>query len=269
MNYPQNPWGQQQYPQQPQQYGHGGYGGWGAGAVQQQAESSTDRLAFIKKVYGLFAASVLISALSAMFVLYAGAESSTIVFEGVRIPPLVALVASVPWFVSLIVMIGVMFGAQAVRNVRGLNVVALFVMALVLGVLFAPNLFIAQLNASTGATLSASPIRDAFLLATLMFGGLTGYVAVSKKDFSYLGSALTMGIVVIIGATILNIFLGSSVLSLAIASVGLILFGGYVLFDTSRILRSEERNAVAGATRLYMDFLNIFLFLLRILGSRR
>jgi modulator of FtsH protease len=166
-------------------------------------------------------------------------------------------------------MLGVVFGASAVRRVPGLNVVAFFGMAFVLGILFAPALFIAQLSASTGATISASPIRDAFLLATLMFGGLTGYVAVSKKDFSYLGSALTMGIIVIIGASILNIFLGSSVLGLAIASVGLILFGGYVLYDTSRILRSEERNPVSGAMQLYMDFLNIFLFLLRILGSRR
>jgi modulator of FtsH protease len=261
-NYPHQPWGQQQQPNQ-QQQGYG-WGGWGNGV---QVESGADRLAFLKKVYGLFGASVLLSAIGAMIALYAG--GTTAIEGGLRVPTIVAMVAGIPWFIRLIVMFGVIFGASAVRRVQGVNVIALFGMAFVLGILFAPSLFVAQFLAATGGTISASPIRDAFLLATLMFGGLTGYVAVSKKDFSYLGGALTMGIFVIIGASILNIFLGSNVLGLAIASVGLILFGGYVLYDTSRILRSQERNAVSGALQLYMDFLNIFLFLLRILGSRR
>lgn len=265
MSYPQQPWGnpQQQYPQQ----GQFGYGGWGGGAVQQ-VESTADRLAFIKKVYAYFAASVVLSAAGAMVALYAGADASKVAIAGVPVPPLVALVASSPW-IALIAMLGVVFGASAVRHKPVVNVVALFGMAFILGVLFAPSLFWAQVSAGMGGTLSASPIRDAFILAVVMFGGLTGYVALSKKDFSYLGSALTMGLFVILGASVLNIFLGSNIFGLAIASVGLILFGGYVLYDTSRILRSEERDAVGGAMKLYLDFLNIFLYLLRILGSRR
>lgn len=268
MNHPHQGWGQPQYPQHhAQPYGHVGYGGWGGGAVTQ-AEGGAERLAFLKKVYALFTGSVALSAVGAFIALYAGADSSKIVIEGMRVPPLVALVASSFW-IPLIAMIVIVVGASAVRKVPVLNVVALFGMAFALGILFAPSLFWAQLNAATGTTISASPIRDAFLLATVMFGGLTGYVAISKKDFSYLGGALSMGLFVIIGAAILNIFLGSNVLGLAIASVGLLLFGGYVLYDTSRILRSQERDAVGGAMQLYLDFLNIFLYLLRILGSRR
>ena len=266
-NYPHQPWGQQPSNQYPQQYPQGAWGGWGAGP-RAQVESGAERLAFIRKVYGLFTASVVLSALGAMIALYAGAESSQISYHGVRVPPLVALVGGSP-IIAFIVTLGVMFGASAVRRVRGLNVVALFGMSFLLGIIFAPSLFVAQISAGLGGTLSAHPIRDAFLLATLMFGGLTGYVVLSKKDFSYLGGALTMGIFVILGASILNIFLGSNALGLAIASVGLILFGGYVLFDTSRILRSQDRDAVGGAMQLYIDFLNIFLFLLRLLGSRR
>jgi modulator of FtsH protease len=178
------------------------------------------------------------------------------------------MVAGMRW-IGLILMFGIVFGTSAVRKVRGLNVVALFGMAFLFGIYTGPALFVAQLSAATGETISASPIRDAFLLAVLMFGGLTGYVVLSKKDFSYLGGALTMGLFVVLGAAILNLFLGSSVLGLAIASVGLILFVGYVLFDTSRILRTQDRDAVGGAIQLYFDFLNIFLYLLRILGSRR
>lgn len=265
-NYPHQPWGQghqqNQYPRQDAQ----GAWGWG-GAVQTQAETGSDRLAFIRKVYGLFGASVLLSAIGAMIALYVGGE--VVVEGGIRVPTIVAMVGGMHWLLRLGLLFGVVLGANAVRKVQGLNVVALFGMSFLLGILFAPSLFVAQLMASTGATVSASPIRDAFILATLMFGGLTGYVAVSKKDFSYLGSALSMGFLVILGAIILNIFLGSEAVSLAIATVGLILFGGYVLYDTSRILRSQERDAVGGAMQLYMDFLNIFLFLLRLLSSRR
>lgn len=264
-NHPHQPWGHgQQHNQYPQQQGWGG--GWGGG-VQTQVESGADRLAFIKKVYGLFAASVLLSAIGAMVALYVGGSVSTA--GGVEVPVIVATVGGMHWLLRIGLLFGVVFGANALRRVQGLNVVALFGMAFLLGILFAPSLFVAQLMASTGSTVSASPIRDAFILATLMFGSLTGYVTISKKDFSYLGSALSMGFIVIIGAIILNIFLGSEAVSLAIATVGLILFGGYVLYDTSRILRSQERDAVGGAMQLYLDFLNIFLFLLRLLGSRR
>lgn len=264
-NYPHQPYGQQpqqQYPnyQQPQ--------GWGQGAQPQAVEGGAERLAFVRKVYALFTGSVVLSAVGAMLALNLGAGSSEIVVQGTPVPPLVALVAGSP-LIAMIAMFGLVFGASAVRKVRGLNVVALFGMAFLLGVIFAPSLFVAQLYAGLGATLSENPVRDAFLLSVAMFGGLTAYVAISKKDFSYLGGALSMGFFIILGGILLNLFIGSSVLSLALASVGLILFGGYVLYDTSRILRSQERSAIGGALTLYLDFINIFLFLLRILGSRR
>lgn len=268
MSYPQQPWNSpQQYPHPSQQHGQVGWGGWGGGAVQQ-VESASERLTFLKKVYGYFAGSVLASAFGAMLALYAGADAARLEYHGTRVPPLVALVAGSP-IITLLVMFGVVIGASAVRRKPGINVVALFGMAFILGVLFAPTLFWAQINAGMGASLSANPIRDAFILAVVMFGGLSGYVALSKKDFSYLGSALSMGLFVLIGAALLNIFLGSNVLGLAIASVGLLVFGGFVLYNTSRILRSQDRDAVGGAMQLYLDFLNIFLYLLRILGSSR
>lgn len=270
-NYPHQPYGQQnqqQYPQAQQPYGQGGYGGWGQGVQPQAVEGGAERLAFLRKVYALFTGSILLSAVGAMIALYAGVSSTEFVIEGVPVPPLVALVGGHP-IIAMVAMIGLVFGASAVRNVRGLNVAALFGMAFLLGIVFAPSLFVAQLYAGLGSTLSANPVRDAFLLSVAMFGGLTAYVAISKKDFSYLGGALSMGFFIVLGGLLLNLFIGSSVLSLALASVGLILFGGYVLVDTSRILRSQDRSPTSGALTLYLDFLNIFLFLLRILGSRR
>ena len=156
------------------------------------------------------------------------------------------------------------------RRAPGINVVALFGYTLITGIFLAPALFIAQLYASQGATLDASPVRDAFLLTGLAFTGLSGYVLLSRKDFSFMGAALNMGLWIIIGASILGIFLHSAVLSLAIASVGVLLFCGYILYDTSRILNARSENdAVGAALRLFLDVVNLFMFLLRILSSSR
>ena len=147
---------------------------------------------------------------------------------------------------------------------------ALFGAAFVSGLFIAPTLWVVQLMASQGHTLAASPIRDAFLLAVLGFTGLTSYALLSKRDFSFLGGFLSMGLWVIIGASILSFFVGGATFSLAIASVGVLLFGGYILFDTSRILRDpQNRDPVGAALGLYLNFLNLFLFLLRILASSR
>ncbi|MRG94518.1 Bax inhibitor-1 family protein [Polyangium spumosum] len=241
---------------------------WGASGLTRGAS----RVAFLKRVYGLFTASVLFSAIGALVALHAGVSASQafVAVGGTRVavPPLVAFFGQ-HYIIGAIVMIGSVFGASMVRHVKGLNVLALFGMATVIGVVIAPSLFYATLAAGLGKTLSSSPIRDAFLLSVGGFGGLTAYALTTKKDFSFLGGALTMGLFVIIGAGLLNLFLGSSVLGLAIASVSVLLFGAYVLYDTSRLLREGEDDAVGGAISLYMNFLNIFLALLRILSSRR
>ena len=123
--------------------------------------------------------------------------------------------------------------------------------------------------ATHGATMDPSPVRDAFLLTGASFTGLTGYVLITRKDFSFLGASLSMGLWVVLGAMLLSFFVQSAALSLAIASVGVILFSGYILYDTSRILRDPERNAVSAALRLFLDVVNLFLSLLRILSSSR
>jgi modulator of FtsH protease len=232
---------------------------------------ASSRIAFLKKVYALFTASVAFSAAGALVALNLGTDVAQSVQIGrtrAVVPPLVAYFANHP-FISLGIMLAVVFGASWVRHKPVINVIALFGMASILGVIFAPALFYAQLRAGMGATLSASPVRDAFLLSVIGFGGLTAYALISRRDFSFLGGALTMGLFVVFGAAILNIFLGSSVLGLAISSVAVLLFGAYVLYDTSRLLRSDENDAVGGAIGLYFDFINIFLSLLRILSGRR
>jgi modulator of FtsH protease len=229
---------------------------------------AASRVGFIKRVYGLFTASLLLSALCAMVALYAGAPSPDEAGGAPVLPPVVALFAAHPLLSTLVAM-GVMVGARAVRRVPDINVLALFGMAAVLGFTFAPALFMAGMSTRAGDTLSPAPVRDAFILSVLTFGALSLGALFSDRDFSFLGAGLVMGGMVVLGAMLLNIFLGSSALGLALASVSVLLFGGYVLFNTSRLLRSEEEDPAGGALDLYLNFVSLFFAVLRLLSGRR
>ncbi|KYF70641.1 Bax inhibitor-1/YccA family protein [Sorangium cellulosum] len=222
------------------------------------------RIDYLKKVYGLFTASLVLSSIGAMCALYIGAPD---VEEGGAMPPLVELFAAHP-ILSMGIVFGVMFGARAVRRVPGVNVVALFGMAALLGVTTAPALYMAQVAAGLGGTLSSAPVRDTFILTVLTFGSLTLGVLLTKEDLSFLASGLVMGAMVVLGAMLLNVLLGSSLLGLAIASVSVLVFGGYVLYNTSRLLHSNEEDPVGGALDLYLNFINLFSSILQILSGR-
>ncbi|MFW5739840.1 MAG: Bax inhibitor-1 family protein [Myxococcota bacterium] len=239
------------------------------------ADSVESRLAFLKKVYGLLTLTVLMAMGGAFASLYLGAESSQLAVttaqgSQIAVPPLVAFFAR-HWIIGGLLFLGSVFGASFVRHKPGINIVALFGMGVMAGLIAAPMVFMAQLAATNGTSLTLHPVRDAFLLALSGFTGLTVYALVSKKDFSFLRGFLSIGIWVIIGAMILGFFVQSSVFSLAVASGGVLLFGGFILYDTSRLLRSpEERLDPVGATiSLFLNFLNLFLFLLRIFSGNR
>jgi modulator of FtsH protease len=225
---------------------------------------------FLRRVYALFTGGIFFAIAGALVALYAG---NPVVLrsghETLAVPPLVAFGLQ-HGIIMMILYLGAFFGASFARRVPGLNLAALFGYTFVTGLFLAPTLFIVQLAASQGATLDASPVRDAFLLSGAAFVGLTSYVFVTRKDFSFLGAALTTGIWVILGAMLLSFFIHSAAFELAIASVGVLLFSGYILYDTSLILRSrEDDDAIGAALRLFLDVVNLFLMLLRILSSSR
>ncbi|AUX21317.1 hypothetical protein SOCEGT47_017980 [Sorangium cellulosum] len=225
------------------------------------------RIGFLKKVYGLFTASLVVSSLGAMCAIYIGApDPEEAGLEG-AMPPVVELFAAHP-FLCMGATLAVMIGARAARRVPGLNLLALFGMAAFLGVATAPALYLAQAAAGLGGTLSADPVRDAFILTVLTFGSLTLGVLLSKDDLSFLASGLVMGAMVVLGAMLLNALLGSTLLGLAISSVSVLLFGGYVLYNTSRLIHSDEEDPVGGAIDLYLNFINLFSSILHILSGR-
>lgn len=124
----------------------------------------------------------------------------------------------------------------------------------------------------TGASVVA-----AFLSASAMFGGAALYGVTTKRSLAGIGGYLTMGLFGLIVASVVNMFLGSGPIGWMISLIGVVIFTGLTAWDVQRIsagdlaarLGSMEKAAVVGALQLYLDFINIFLFLLRLMGDRR
>ncbi|ENS5607020.1 Bax inhibitor-1/YccA family protein [Vibrio mimicus] len=109
-------------------------------------------------------------------------------------------------------------------------------------------------------------IAQALGLTGMVFLGLSAYTITSKKDFSFMRNFLIAGLIIVIVASLINIFVSSTVAHLAISSVSALVFSGFILFDTSRIVRGEETNYVSATISMYLNILNLFTSLLSILG---
>jgi FtsH-binding integral membrane protein len=122
-------------------------------------------------------------------------------------------------------------------------------------------------------------IAQTFFAVAAAFLGLSVYGYTTKRDLSAMGSFLIMGVVGIFVALLINLFLRSPALDLAISAIGVLIFAGLVAYDTQKIKsiyftvagqgEAMAKSAVIGALNLYIDFINMFLFLLRFMGDRR
>ena len=127
-------------------------------------------------------------------------------------------------------------------------------------------------------TYTSSSITRTFFIAAASFGALSLYGYSTQRDLSPIGSFLIMGLFGLILAMIVNMFLKSTGLEFAISVIGVLIFAGLTAWDTQKIKEMYSANddgtiigrkAVMGALTLYLDFINLFLFLLRFLGDRR
>lgn len=121
-------------------------------------------------------------------------------------------------------------------------------------------------------------IVQTFFVTAASFGALSLYGYTTRRDLSAMGSFLVMGLFGLLIASLVNIFLASSALNFAISVVGVLVFAGLTAWDTQKIKDSyyeadgaemAGRKAIMGALQLYLDFVNLFLFLLRFLGNSR
>lgn len=222
---------------------------WGGMQAVTAADAPlAERLTFVRKVYALFFVGILCA--------IGG------VLAGLMFPPVMVAIAQHP-FITLLLMLGGVMGAQAVRHVPGLNLAAFVGFTGLTGIVISPAIYFYALY-------NPNSIWQAGIMTVGLFGGLTAYVFISKKDFSFLRGMVTTGLIILVLGSVVNIFLGSSAVGFGIAVAALLLFAGYVLYDTSNIIRRYPTNEyIAGALSLYLDFWNIFLALLRILNAGR
>ena len=123
----------------------------------------------------------------------------------------------------------------------------------------------------------STAVASAFLSASAMFGAAAIYGGVTKRDLTKLGGILFMALIGLIVAMVVNIFLGSSQINFLISIIGVVIFTALTAWDVQRISRgelaavtgSQEKGAVLAALSLYLDFINMFLFMLRLFGGNR
>ena len=124
------------------------------------------------------------------------------------------------------------------------------------------------------AVFTMGSIVSAFMGAAILFGVMSVYGYFTKKDLSSMGQMMFVGLIAIIIASIVNIFIGSTVMQMVISALAIIIFLGLTAYDTQRIREAVSVDTspaveVTGALTLYMDFINLFLNLLQLFGDRK
>ena len=124
------------------------------------------------------------------------------------------------------------------------------------------------------AVFNMGSIVSAFMGAAILFGVMSGYGYFTKKDLSGVGQFMIIGLIAIIIASIVNIFIGSTVMQMVISALAIIIFLGLTAYDTQRIreelsVDTTPAAEVSGALSLYMNFINLFLNLLQLFGDRK
>ncbi|HFQ5200337.1 TPA: Bax inhibitor-1/YccA family protein [Vibrio vulnificus] len=205
-------------------------------------ESTLQTNKVLKNTYFLLSMTLVTSAIAAVATMAIG------------ISPMMALVMQVA-------AIGLLFFALPRSINSSMGIVWTFVFTTLMGGALGPMLTY-YASIPSGPTI----IAQALGLTGMVFLGLSAYTITSKKDFSFMRNFLMAGLIIVIVAAIINIFVGSTLGQLVISSVSALVFSGFILFDTSRIVRGEETNYVSATISMYLNILNLFTSLLSILG---
>ncbi|CCN46771.1 conserved hypothetical protein; putative inner membrane protein [Vibrio nigripulchritudo MADA3029] len=208
----------------------------------RNAESLIQTNKVLRNTYFLLSLTLVTSAIAALATM------------AMQIPPIAAIVMQVA-------AIGILFFVmpKAVNSSSGL--VWTFVFTTLMGGALGP-----MLNYYASIPNGPMIIAQALGLTGMVFLGLSAYTINTKKDFSFMRNFLIAGLIIVIVAAIINIFVGSTLAHLVISSVSALVFSGFILYDTSRIVRGEETNYISATISMYLNILNLFTSLLSILG---
>lgn len=219
------------------------------------------QISFMNKVYAWMALALTITG----FIAYRTAASDTL------FNLLFGSGSMMPFWIIVIVELGIVWWLSSnIKTISSNLAIGLFMLYSALNGLTLSILLIVYTGASVAST---------FFVTAGTFGVMSIYGFTTKKDLSSWGNLLFMGLIGIIIASVVNIFWQNSTMYWIISYAGVLIFVGLTAYDTQKIKRmslemeadSEEgrKGAIMGALALYLDFINMFIFLLRILGDRR
>ena len=215
---------------------------------------------YMSQVYLWMTAGLLLTATVAWFV--AGSEAlMSIVFGN-----------SMSMIVLVVLMIGLPLGLQGMLPKLSAGVATLWFMAY--------SAVVGLVLSSIFMVYTGGSIASVFIITAGTFGGMSVYGMVTKRDLTSMGSFLIMGLWGLLLAMVVNIFLQSPTLHFVISGLGVLIFTGLTAYDTQKLRNFGEnaplgdtvvmrRGVILGALTLYLDFINLFLMMLRLFGDRR
>ena len=218
------------------------------GTMTAPTRTGTERATLVRRTYSLVLAGVLVTVLAC-----AWAMSQ---------PALMSLVARHP-FLTFFATMAPLMGAQYFRRQFPLNIGLTMLFTLIQGVWIAPLVYMMEQRQPGVA-------GQAAILTLSSFAVLTAYAFISRRDVSAWGSFFVVGLWVLIGTSLLNLFFQNQSASLWIAGATVLVFSGMLVYDTWR-LRNQygPDDYVIAAVQIYLDLLNMFTAILRLLGGRR
>ncbi len=228
------------------------------GSIVERANSGIQ--AYMAQVYGWMTCGLLLTAVVAWYAANTPAVMNFI------------FSSQITFFGLIIVQLGLVFVISGMVNrLSGSMATSLFMLYSGLTGLTLSSILIMYTGASIAST---------FIICAGMFGAMSVYGYTTKRDLSGMGSMLFMGLIGIVLASIVNIWLKSPALMWAVTYIGVLVFVGLTAYDTQKLknmgaqLDSNDRDnfrkySIVGALTLYLDFINLFLMLLRIFGNRR
>jgi len=218
------------------------------GTAVPVVRTGEERATLVRRTYALVLVSVIVTMVGTSFGL-----SQPALMQAVAAHPIIAMLCA---FAPLLL-------ATRKKAEFPMNIGLVLLFNFVMGVLISPAIFI------YGRT-QPGLIAQAATLTLGAFGILTLYAFVSRRDFSAWGSFLTVGLWVLIGTMLLNLFFRNAMVDVWLAGVTVLLFSGLLIFDTWRLRNHYGPDEYVGAAvQIYLDLLNMFMAILRLLGSRR
>ncbi len=228
---------------------------------QEQTKAIEEaQVTYMSKVYSWMMAGLGITGITAYYL--AQPESAITIFD---------ILNSVPFWGLILAQFGLVFAISGmIHKMSAFTAQMLFLLySLLTGVTFSTIFLVYEIGS----------IYNTFFITAGAFAGLSAFGFMTKKDLSAIGRFAYMALFGLIIAIVVNMFVGSSMFDLLISAVGVVLFSALTAYDTQKIKEMYQlqeqgseiaaKGAILGALTLYLDFINLFLFLLRFLGGSR